>query len=110
MAVPPPLQRPPRAPRLSQPLYGRGHRVPRRAHLPLEEDQDATYTFDLTPEQQTALVAAVEGGFFGVRRGITLTEIAEDLSISQQAASERIRRAEDTVLRAVLMNRSAADF
>jgi predicted DNA binding protein len=76
----------------------------------LEEDQDATWSFDLTPEQQTALVSAVERGYFEVPRGVTLTEVAEELGISQQATSERVRRGANTVLRKVLLSRSAADF
>ena len=76
----------------------------------LEEEQDAAHTFNLTTEQQTALVSAVERGYFEVPRGVTLTEIAEDLGISQQAASERVRRGANTVLRAVLLSRSADDL
>ncbi|SFR52568.1 helix-turn-helix domain-containing protein [Halogeometricum limi] len=76
----------------------------------LEEEYDSKYNFDVTPEQLEALVSAVEGGYFEVPRGVTLTEVAEDLGISQQAASERVRRAADTVLRRVLLSRSADDF
>ncbi|WP_224269732.1 helix-turn-helix domain-containing protein [Haloprofundus salinisoli] len=76
----------------------------------LDEEQDAKYNFDLTPEQQSALTLAVEHGYFSVPRGISLKEIAEELGISQQAASERVRRGAETVLQSVLLSRSAADL
>ena len=76
----------------------------------LTEEEAGVYTFDITPQQQEALVAAVEGGYFEVPRRTTLREIADGLEISPQAASERIRRGADTVLRKILLSRSAADF
>jgi len=57
-----------------------------------------------------ALVSAVERGYFEVPRGVTLGDIADDLGISQQAASERVRRGTNTVLRTVLLSRSAGDL
>ncbi|WP_224332364.1 helix-turn-helix domain-containing protein [Haloprofundus halobius] len=76
----------------------------------LDEEQDAKYNFGLTPEQRNALTLAVEHGYFGVPRGILLQEIADELGISQQAASERVRRAAETVLQSVLLSKSADDF
>jgi predicted DNA binding protein len=76
----------------------------------LEEEMDSKYTFDVTPEQREALVSAVERGYFEVPRGVTLGDIADDLGISQQAASERVRRGTNTVLRTVLLSRSAGDL
>jgi predicted DNA binding protein len=76
----------------------------------LEEELDSKYTFDITAEQQEALVSAVEGGYFEVPRGVTLGDIAADLDISQQAASERVRRGANTVLRSVLLSQSASDL
>lgn len=76
----------------------------------LDEEQHSKLHFDLTPEQQAALVLAVERGYFSVPRGATLTDIADELGISQQAASERVRRGADSVLRRVLFSQSAADF
>lgn len=57
----------------------------------------------LTDEQRDALVAAVEAGYFEVPRGTTLSEVAAELGISQQATSERVRRGADRVLRRVLL-------
>lgn len=49
--------------------------------------------FDLTEKQEAVLLEAVEGGYFQVPRGSTLGDIAANLDISEQAASERLRRA-----------------
>ncbi|WP_435359547.1 helix-turn-helix domain-containing protein [Haloarchaeobius sp. DFWS5] len=76
----------------------------------LEEVEHEGFVLDLTPEQHEALVTAVERGYFGVPRGVKLADIAGDLGISQQAASERVRRGTDSVLRKVLLPRSAADL
>jgi predicted DNA binding protein len=76
----------------------------------LDEEQDTKYHFNLSPEQREALVLALERDYFGVPRGATLTEIADELGISQQAASERVRRATNEVLSKVLLSRSAADL
>ncbi|MFC7227825.1 helix-turn-helix domain-containing protein [Salinirubellus salinus] len=56
----------------------------------------------LTDEQRAALVAAVSGGYFEVPRRTTLGAVADELGISQQATSERVRRAADRVLRGAL--------
>lgn len=49
--------------------------------------------FELTQKQEAVLSVAVEGGYFEVPRGSTLSEVADRLGISEQAASERLRRA-----------------
>lgn len=54
---------------------------------------------DLTPEQREALLYAVEAGYFAIPRQATLDDIAGEFGISNQAASERLRRATGTVLR-----------
>lgn len=58
---------------------------------------------DLTMEQREALTMAVRRGFYKVPRGTTLAALADDLGVSNQAASERIRRGTDSVLRPVLL-------
>ncbi|ADJ13506.1 DNA binding domain-containing protein [Halalkalicoccus jeotgali B3] len=55
--------------------------------------------FGLTDEQQDTLVAAYERGYFDVPRKITLTDLGEELGISHQALSERLRRGEKSVLK-----------
>ena len=51
--------------------------------------------YDLTEEQRKALEAALENGYFKVPRDTTLGSIADDLGISHQALSERLRRASE---------------
>lgn len=46
----------------------------------------------LTPEQRTALTVAYRSGYFDIPRGTTATELGERLGISDNAASERVRR------------------
>ncbi|MDF9744622.1 helix-turn-helix domain-containing protein [Natrinema salsiterrestre] len=56
----------------------------------------------LTPEQQEALEAALEYGYFEIPRGVSMEELAEELGISHQALSERFRRAYETLVDAEL--------
>lgn len=89
-------------------------------------DHDITYTVDriytlddsnsgierygLTPEQREMLVAAIERGYFEVPRRTTLDDLSATFDISQQAASERVRRGAGKVLSSVLLDRSASDL
>jgi predicted DNA binding protein len=75
----------------------------------LAEERDVTLNFGLTPEQREALQLAADGGYFKVPRQTSMAEIAAQLGISEQSASERIRRAIDTVLRKTITSTSAAD-
>lgn len=63
----------------------------------------------LTPEQREALVLALRRGYFETPKHTSLTTLAEELGISQQALSSRIRRGSQNVFEAVLMA-SASDF
>lgn len=47
----------------------------------------------LTASQSELLEAAIEGGYFNVPRDIRMNELAAQFDISDQAASERLRRA-----------------
>lgn len=49
--------------------------------------------YDLTPEQSHALVAALEMGYFAVPREAQIGDLAEELDVSTNAVSERLRRA-----------------
>lgn len=69
----------------------------------LAEASRAGRAFDLTPEQREAIVLAVRLGYFNVPRETDLSEIATRLDISQQAASKRVRRGADKVLRTSLL-------
>ena len=46
----------------------------------------------VTPEQRAALRAAYRAGYFEVPREATMQEIADELGVSTQAVSERLRR------------------
>ena len=76
----------------------------------LDEESRTEYGFGLIPEQRETLLLAVEEGYFSVSRGTTLEEIAEEMGISRQAASERVRRGAETVLRKSLIGLRAEDF
>jgi predicted DNA binding protein len=54
---------------------------------------DAGPWFGLTPTQREALVLAVESGYYDIPRTCTTVELAEKLDISDQAVTERLRRA-----------------
>lgn len=76
----------------------------------LDDEPGTEYGFGLTPAQRDTLIMAVENGYFAIPRETTLDEIAEEVGISSQAASERIRRGTETVLRKALIGLMAADF
>lgn len=61
-----------------------------------------TPTFGLTPTQREALTTALEQGYFEIPRKTTLSEIADQLDISDQAVSERMRRGEKLVFERIL--------
>lgn len=54
---------------------------------------DAGPWFGLTESQREALLLAVEKGYYSIPRNCTTVELAEDLGISDQAVTERLRRA-----------------
>lgn len=58
--------------------------------------------FGLTREQYEALVAAAERGYFNVPREATMGDLAEDLGVSQQALSERLRRGHKALINGAL--------
>lgn len=61
--------------------------------------------FGLTETQRETLRVALEDGYFDVPRRTNLVELADELDISDSAASQRLRRGIDTVLAAVLAER-----
>lgn len=67
----------------------------------LDEEQRGGYIFDLTPEQNEALATALNMGYFQVPREIKLEDVADELGITRQAASERIRRGTQKVFESV---------
>lgn len=69
----------------------------------LKENERGSFSFGLTEDQRRALVFAVSGGYFEVPREIDLSDVAAELDISRQAASELVRRGTNTVLRRALL-------
>lgn len=58
--------------------------------------------FGVTPKQRDALVEALESGFYAIPRDESMADLAEELGISQQAFSNRLRRAHGNLVRNVL--------
>jgi predicted DNA binding protein len=55
-------------------------------------ESDVVDEFGLSPEQRQAIVTAARKDYFEVPRGVSLDELGEELDISGQSASERLRR------------------
>jgi predicted DNA binding protein len=75
----------------------------------MDEEADPGYQFGLTQEQREALVLALDRGYFSTPSEITLDELANQLGITSQAVSNRVRLGTEKVLRSVLVS-SASDF
>ena len=60
----------------------------------------------LTPPQRALLTAAVEGGYFEIPREMTMNDLATQFGISDQAASERLRRALSNTLGDATLDRT----
>jgi predicted DNA binding protein len=56
------------------------------------DDETAYPRATLTDEQREVLQVAHDLGYFDVPRSATLADVAAELGISSQAASERLRR------------------
>jgi predicted DNA binding protein len=106
---------------------GRDDRWLLRVHFPDRESLSRTYDFctdnefslsvnsiyqlderrhgqyGLTKEQHESLVTASKMGYYDVPRNITMTEVAEELGISHQALSERLRRGHGRLVRNALV-------
>ncbi|MFC4549084.1 bacterio-opsin activator domain-containing protein [Halorussus sp. GCM10023401] len=58
--------------------------------------------FGLSPKQRTALLAAVEHGYFDIPRAVSMDELADKLGIAQQSLSKLLRRAHRNTVTNVL--------
>lgn len=65
--------------------------------------------YDLTADQQEALALAAERGYFDTPREVTLGELGEELGISEQAVSQRIRRANKKIVHSALTHPDLSD-
>ena len=71
----------------------------------LEEVFEATPAADaygLTPKQRETLLVAHEAGYFDVPRTTSLADLGAELGVSAPSVSERLRRAEDRLIRRTL--------
>jgi len=75
----------------------------------LTETSERGHRFDLTDDQREALVLALRRGYFETPSEVSLDDLADELGISRQALSDRIRPGNEKILRKVLLP-SAADF
>ncbi|WP_435181703.1 bacterio-opsin activator domain-containing protein [Halorussus sp. AFM4] len=75
----------------------------------LSERIEGGHRLGLSAEQREALVLALERGYFDTPSEASLSDLADELGITQQALSDRIRRGNEKVLRSVLLS-SASDF
>lgn len=75
----------------------------------LSEATERGHRFDLTSDQREALLLALQQGYFATPRDASLDELADELEITRQALSDRIRRGNEKVLHGVLLS-SVSDF
>lgn len=67
-------------------------------------DSTSTYPYGLTAPQYEILAAALDGGYFEVPRGTRMGDLATEFDISDQAASERLRRALSRLLNSLAVD------
>ncbi|MFC7114964.1 helix-turn-helix domain-containing protein [Natronoarchaeum sp. GCM10025703] len=72
-------------------------------------DPRATPEFELTDSQRETLFQAVRDGYFEVPRRTTLGDVGGKIGISEQTASENLRRGANKVLKQVVLNPSESD-
>ncbi|MFC5970507.1 helix-turn-helix domain-containing protein [Halomarina salina] len=68
-----------------------------------EMEGEPSGRYGLTDEQFSALTAACEAGYFAIPREADLDELAEELGISHQALSERLRRGQEALVTETLL-------
>lgn len=64
---------------------------------------DAGPWYGLTDAQRETLAYAVENGYYSLPRRVSTKEIAEEFDVSDQAVTERLRRAIDTLVTNTLL-------
>jgi len=78
------------------------HNLAFRVSTIRELDEDPAGRYGLTSAQYEILAEASDRGYFEVPREVSLAELADELGITHQAASERLRRATDALVEDVL--------
>lgn len=79
-----------------------------RVHNPANPE-DLGLDFSLTDVQRETLLAARESGYFEVPREASLVDLAEQLGVSDTAASQRLRRGIATLVTATLASSERID-
>lgn len=72
-------------------------------------EPDAGRWYGLSEPQYEALTLAVGRGYYDIPRGCTTNELADELDISDQAVTERLRRAIGSLVRHTLALSTAGD-
>lgn len=72
-------------------------------HSVQEMEGDPAGRFGLTVEQYEAITTAARRGYFQVPREVDLQELADEVGVSHQALSERLRRGHEMLIREALM-------
>lgn len=67
-----------------------------------QQDDPPEERFGLTKAQRETLLTAVSSGYFSIPRETALAGVADHLGISPQAASERLRRGMESLVRGAL--------
>lgn len=75
-----------------------------------EMEDQPTGRYGLTEGQYEALVTATKRGHYGVPQETTLQELAEDMGISHQALSERLRRGTEALVEDTLLIGAPPEF
>ncbi|MFP9192185.1 bacterio-opsin activator domain-containing protein [Natronosalvus vescus] len=75
----------------------------------LTERTESVKQFDLSEEQREALILGLREGYFDTPSRVDLDELADELGISQQALSNRIRRGTQSVLTEALLSSPDTD-
>lgn len=65
--------------------------------------------YGLTERQRETLMRAVQGGYYSIPRRMSTKDLAEELDISDQAVTERLRRAIVTLVENTLMAETEAE-
>ena len=68
-----------------------------------EQDEPmASAQYDMTPKQRETLVTALDAGYYDVPQGVTMSDLANELDISQQALSKRFHTGHRNLVRSTL--------
>ena len=66
--------------------------------------------YGLSPEQKETLMTAVEGGYYSIPRGMSTEDLADEFDVSDQAVTERLRRAIVTLVENTLIAQADEAF